>query len=430
MTGIVMKIRKGRIMQLGVYKRRVWKRAALLLAVTLVVTACFAGACPFVSQADEVSDLKQSIAKKQKEIEDTQSQRKQLEGGLTDVKQIISSLETSKSNLASYVSKLDKELTAAQTRISELNDMISEKESDIIQTKAELEEALEQEASQYDAMKLRIKNMYERGTDFYFEAIFSAASFGDMLNRADYVEKITESDRRILDNFRTTREYVEVCKAQLEEEQELLKEAKEKVEQEQESLETLISEKQTEINAYEADINDKEALLREYEAEIAARNAEIKALEDAVKAEQAALEAASNPKRKYDGGMFAWPAPSYTRISDDYGNRQHPILGVTRFHNGVDMAAPGGSPILAAYNGTVVAAAYNASMGNYVMIDHGDNLFTIYMHASALYVSKGQEVVKGQKIAAVGTTGRSTGNHLHFSVRLNGNYVSPWGYLK
>lgn len=417
-------------MQLGVYKRRVWKRAALLLAVTLVVTACFAGACPFVSQADEVSDLKQSIAKKQKEIEDTQSQRKQLEGGLTDVKQIISSLETSKSNLASYVSKLDKELTAAQTRISELNDMISEKESDIIQTKAELEEALEREASQYDAMKLRIKNMYERGTDFYFEAIFSAASFGDMLNRADYVEKITESDRRILDNFRTTREYVEVCKAQLEEEQELLKEAKEKVEQEQESLETLISEKQTEINAYEADINNKEALLREYEAEIAARNAEIKALEDAVKAEQAALEAASNPKRKYDGGMFAWPAPSYTRISDDYGNRQHPILGVTKFHNGVDMAAPGGSPILAAYNGTVVAAAYNASMGNYVMIDHGDNLFTIYMHASALYVSKGQEVVKGQKIAAVGTTGRSTGNHLHFSVRLNGNYVSPWGYLK
>ncbi|MDE6913196.1 MAG: M23 family metallopeptidase, partial [Lachnospiraceae bacterium] len=140
--------------------------------------------------------------------------------------------------------------------------------------------------------------------------------------------------------------------------------------------------------------------------------------------------AASNPKRKYDGGMFAWPAPSYTRMSGDYGDRMHPPLGLKRFHNGVDMAAPGGAPILAAYNGTVVAAAYTAAMGNYIMIDHGDNLFTIYMHASALYVSKGAEVVKGQKIAAVGTTGRSTGNHLHFSVRLNGNYVSPWGYLK
>lgn len=417
-------------MQLKFYDRTIWKRAALLLAVAVIAAACFAGACPFVSQADEVSDLKQSIAQKQKEIEETQSQRKQLEGGLTDVKQIISSLETSKSNLASYVKQLDTELTAAQTRITELTDMISKKESEIVQTKAELEEALEREDSQYDAMKMRIQNMYERGTDFYLEAIFSAASFGDMLNRADYIEKITESDRKILDNFRTTREYVEVCKAQLEEEQELLEEAKVQVEQEQESLETLISQKQTEINAYQADINDKEAVLREYEAEIAARNAEIKALEDAVKAEQAALEAASNPKRKYDGGMFAWPAPSYTRISDDYGDRMHPTLGVKRFHNGIDMAAPGGSPILAAYNGTVVAAAYNSSMGNYIMIDHGDNLYTIYMHASALYVSKGAEVVKGQKIAAVGTTGRSTGNHLHFSVRLNGNYVNPWGYLK
>jgi len=418
-------------MRLRLTYKKSFRRAAFLLAVTIAVTACFANACPFVSQADEVSDLKQSIAKKQKEIEETQSQRKQLEGGLTDVKQVIDSLEQSKSNLASYVSQLDTELTAAQTKITELSDMISQKEEEIVQTKAELDEALAKEASQYEAMKARIKNMYERGNSFYLEAIFSASSFGDMLNRFDYVEKITESDRNILENFRTTREYVEVCKMQLEEEQELLEEAKKNVEKEQESLETLISEKQTEIEAYEADINSKEAVIREYEAEIAARDAEIKALENAVRAEQAALDAASNPKRKYDGGMFAWPAPSYTRISDDYGEREiHPVLGVKKFHNGVDMAAPGGSPILAAYDGTVVAAAYNSSMGNYVMIDHGDNLFTIYMHASALYVSKGTEVVKGQKIAAVGTTGRSTGNHLHFSVRLNGNYVNPWGYLK
>jgi murein DD-endopeptidase MepM/ murein hydrolase activator NlpD len=127
--------------------------------------------------------------------------------------------------------------------------------------------------------------------------------------------------------------------------------------------------------------------------------------------------------------MFCFPAPSYTRISDDYGERVHPVLGVTMFHNGVDMAAPSGSPILAAYDGEVVAAAYSGSMGNYVMIDHGDGLYTIYMHASALYVSKGQTVTKGQNIAAVGSTGRSTGPHLHFGVRLNGSYVSPWGYI-
>jgi murein DD-endopeptidase MepM/ murein hydrolase activator NlpD len=100
-----------------------------------------------------------------------------------------------------------------------------------------------------------------------------------------------------------------------------------------------------------------------------------------------------------------------------------------KFHNGIDLAAPGGSPILAAYSGTVVAATYSSTMGNYVMIDHGSNLYTIYMHAQTLYVSKGDTVTQGQKIAAVGTTGRSTGNHLHFSVRLNGSYVSPWNYL-
>lgn len=140
------------------------------------------------------------------------------------------------------------------------------------------------------------------------------------------------------------------------------------------------------------------------------------------------MEGSSN--LKYDGGMFKWPAPSYTRISSDYGWRIHPTLGVNKFHNGVDMAAPGGSPILAAYDGTVAAAGYSSTMGNYIYLNHGSGLVTIYMHASALYVSVGQNVSKGDKIAAVGTTGRSTGNHLHFGVRLNGSYVTPWNYLK
>ena len=128
--------------------------------------------------------------------------------------------------------------------------------------------------------------------------------------------------------------------------------------------------------------------------------------------------------------MFKFPCPNYTRISDDYGMRMHPILKVEKFHNGVDLAAPSGSPILAAYDGDVVSAGYSSSMGNYIMIDHGDSLITIYMHASSLNVSTGQSVSKGQKIGAVGSTGRSTGPHLHFSVRKDGNYVSPWNYIK
>ena len=405
------------------YFKKFRKGFALLLVVCILA----AGANPFVSRADKVSELKQSIADKQEAIDEANKLKKQLQSGLTDVKNIISGLEKSKNNLAAYISQLDESLEAAQAKILELNTLITEKESEIKKTTEELNEAIKTEENQYEAMKNRICFMYERGDTMYLELIMTAQSFGDVLNKADYIEELSAYDRRMLEQYQAIREYVEVCKAQLEAEQVVLEEAKADVQEEQAALETLIAEKEKEIAAYENDINNREKLLKEYEAEITAQNAEIKALEDAVAAEKAALAAAT--KRTYDGGMFAWPAPSYTRISDDYGYRIHPILNVKQFHNGVDMAAPGGSPILAAYNGTVVSAAYSSSMGNYIMIDHGDNLYTIYMHASALYVSKGQEVVKGQKIAAVGTTGRSTGNHLHFSVRLNGSYVSPWNYL-
>lgn len=405
------------------YFKKLCKGFALLLVVCILAV----GAGPFVSHADEVSELKQSIADKQEAISEANKLKKQLQSGLTDVKNVISGLEKSKKNLSAYISELDTTLSLAQAKILELNTLITDKEAEIKKTTEELNEAIKTEESQYEAMKNRICFMYERGETMYLEILMSTQSFGEMINKADYIEELTAYDRRMLEKYQATREYVEICKAQLEAEQVVLEEAKTDVEAEEAALETLIAEKEKEIAAYENDISNREKLLAEYEAEIAAQNAEIKALEDAVAAEKAAL--ASATRRKYDGGMFAWPAPSYTRISDDYGYRMHPILKVKQFHNGIDMAAPGGSPILAAYDGTVTAAAYSSSMGNYIMIDHGDNLYTIYMHASKLYVSKGAEVVKGQKIAAVGTTGRSTGNHLHFSVRLNGSYVSPWDYL-
>jgi murein DD-endopeptidase MepM/ murein hydrolase activator NlpD len=209
----------------------------------------------------------------------------------------------------------------------------------------------------------------------------------------------------------------------------VLDEAKTEVEQEEAALEELISAKEQEINSYESDIDNKEQAIEEYEAEIAAQDELISSMEDAVAAEKKKIAAANGIVLSYDGGKFIWPAPSYTRISDDYGWRIHPILNVEQFHNGVDMAAPKGTSILAAYDGVVVAAAYSSTMGNYIMIDHGDGLYTIYMHASELYVAADDIVIRGEKIAAVGSTGRSTGSHLHFSVRLNGSYVSPWNYI-
>ncbi|MGN0331356.1 MAG: murein hydrolase activator EnvC family protein [Kineothrix sp.] len=368
-----------------------------------------------------------SIREKEAEIQDARELKKQLQEGLTDVKKIKEELENSREDLTRYVTELDGELASVQEKIGELKDKIREKEEELLLTQEELASAVEDQERQYAAMKERIKFMYEQGNALYMELIFSAGSFGEMLNKAEYIEMLSAYDRRMLDEYAATRKLIELYKEQLEEERDYLEEARAGVEQEEAALNALIHEKEQRILAVTNDITNKEAAIAEYEADIREQNETIAALEKIVAEEKARL--AEESRVKYDGGMFAWPAPSFTRISDDYGNRIHPILNVPQFHNGVDMAAPGGSPILAAYDGRVVASDYSGSMGNYIMIDHGDGLYTIYMHASALYVSKGDSVTRGQQIAAVGTTGRSTGNHLHFSVRLNGSYVSPWNYL-
>lgn len=400
-----------------------WKRIFCVILCLLIATG--AARQYQVVHASELTN--ESIKQKEAEIEKAKEEKKSLQSGLTNVKELKKSLEASKTNLANYITELDANLAEIQANIEELKTKVSQKEEEIKVKTQELEEALAVQKAQYEAMKARIKFMYEKGDSLYLELVFTSSSFSEMLNKAEYVESLARYDRKMLDEYVAYAEYVALCKEGLEEEKSVLDEAKKAVEEEEASLNELIAAKETEINAVSSDIKNKEAAIAEYEADIASQNETILALEKIVAEERKKL--AAEQGRKYDGGIFTWPAPSYTRISDEYGSRMHPTLGIEKFHNGIDMAAPGGSPILAAYNGKVVAADYSSSMGNYIMIDHGDSLYTIYMHASALYVSKGAEVSKGDKIAAVGSTGRSTGNHLHFSVRLNGNYVNPRNYL-
>ncbi|MBR5360323.1 MAG: peptidoglycan DD-metalloendopeptidase family protein [Lachnospiraceae bacterium] len=398
--------------------------SALALALSLIILTNHS-----MTVHADTKDIEANIKAKQAEIAEAEKEKKQIQSNITNAKAIVSGLEATKKDLEAYVTELDSNLMEVEAKIAELKELIAEKEAEIEEATADLEEAEEIQKTQYENMKKRIKFIYEKGDTFYLDLIFTASSYADMLNKADYAEKMSEYDANKLEEFKQTCEYVAACKADLESDKELLDMAKAKQDEEQENLNALIEAKTGEINAAEIDINNKEAAIKQLEADAAAQDAAIKQLEALVAEEKRKLAEESGVKLTYDGGMFKWPAPSYTKISDDYGNRIHPILGVQQFHNGVDMAAPGGSPILAAYDGEVVGSGYNASMGNYIMIDHGDSLYTIYMHASALYVSKGDFVSKGQKIAAVGTTGRSTGNHLHFSVRKNGSYVSPWNYL-
>ncbi len=369
----------------------------------------------------ELQQLEEQIEQAEDEIEG-------LQDSLSDIQGLVDALESEKVNLKNYVEALDSALLAIEQKIANLETQIAQKEIDIENTQEQLEQAKAVEAEQYEAMSNRIKYVYEKGTDNYAQILLQASNPGDLLNRLTYVDAIMVYDQARLDEYIANKEYIDLCERQLQAEKDYLDAMKVCVENEMAATETLIETKSQEILAYETSIKDKEQAIAEYEAEIAEQTELIKALEKAIEEEKKKL--IDGDGIIYDGGVFAFPLESYTRVSDDYGQRIHPILNVPQFHNGVDFAAPKGTKIYAAYDGKVVAATYSSSMGNYIMIDHGSGLYTIYMHASKLYVSKNDVVLKGQHIAGVGSTGRSTGNHLHFSVRLNGEYVSPWNYLK
>lgn len=406
----------------GIKIKRIFVCAVLciMVAVTLEIEA-FA-----TSMSSITSD---SIKEKEQQISQAEKEKEALQNNLSDLQQIRKELEAQKKNLKNYVAQLDENLTKIEENIAALKAQISVKETEIAQTQEELAAALEKEENQKESMMTRIKLMYEQKDTYMTELLWHAKGFGDFLNRANFMERVITYDKAQWNQFKENRQLIELCKQELELEKQLLDQAKANVEIEQDNLEQLITQKQQDIIAYETDIGNKDRAIKEYEEEIAAQNEEIEALEAAIAEEKRKIIANSGVVLSYDGGMFKFPLASYTRISDDYGMRIHPTLGVEQFHNGVDFASPKGTAIYAAYDGIVVAATYSATMGNYVMIDHGSGLYTIYMHASALYVKKDDVVVRGETIAAVGSTGRSTGNHLHFSVRKDGAYVSPWNYL-
>lgn len=400
------------------------KKIAVLCAI-MIILAAFIN-LPSQSLASITSD---SIKEMEQQMNQAQEERENLQSSLTDIKAVKAKLEAEKKDLKNYVAELDAELAAIQDHIAELNVQITEKEAEIVKTQEELEKAKETEANQYEAMVQRIQSMYEEGESSYLEMIFSGESIAEILNNVEYIEQISAYDKQQLVKYQEIRQLVEVTEQTLLSEKALLDETKEGVLAEEAAMEELIADKEQTLKEYDSNISTKEQAIQEYEADIQEQKEIIEALEAAIAAEKKKILEQQGSLMTYDGGQFKFPLASYTRLSDDYGMRMHPTLGVEKFHNGIDLAAPTGTAIYAAYDGKVVAASYSSSMGNYIMIDHGDSLYTIYMHASKLYVSTGDIVVRGETIAAVGSTGRSTGPHLHFGVRLNGEYVSPWNYL-
>lgn len=408
--------------------RKTKQKAVKLTALFLTACICFPGHHT-TSHADNNELTNEYIQQRENEISAIEQERNALQQGINDYQAILRNLRTQRNNMAAYIEQVDAQLMEIEANIVDMSQRIEAKEIEIQEAEAELAAAQQQAQEQYEAMKVRIRFMYEEGSSYYMEILFSSTGFADMLNKADYIEAISEYDRQKLQEYILTEQLIAVCRDELQAQQDLLQAQKEWLEEERASQEALIAQAEIDMAVMRQDISEATETLEQLNAELTAQTETIEALEAQIAAEKRRLAELNHPQITYDGGAFLWPCPSSHNITSEYGWRRHPILGVDRFHNGIDIGAKSGAAILAAYDGTVVAASYTSAMGNYLMVDHGDGLYTIYMHCSAFYVQEGQYVSRGETIAAVGSTGLSTGPHLHFTVRRNGEYVSPLDYV-
>ena len=379
--------------------------AVLALLMLLPMVSMIISSAGAVTQS-EIDALK-------KEQEESQAKQDALKDQLAD-------LEADQAAAQEKRQLLTEQLNAINAEIANIDAQISYYDGEIAQKEEERKEAEAREAEQYDLFCQRVRMMEEQGTVSYWSILFNAESFSDLLDRIADVDAVMAYDNEVMDQLIATREELERVQGELESARAEEQAAKEQQEAKKAEQQAKVAEAQAlvdQINADTAEVN------RQLDAESAAAS-EIQA-EIARKQKQLEEERKQNNIVISSETGYLWPLPGYYRLSSLFGYRIHPITGVAHSHTGIDIPASGGTPILAAKSGQVVTSAYHYSYGNYVVIDHGNGNSTLYAHMSSRAVSEGQMVTQGQVIGYVGTTGSSTGNHLHFEVRDNYTRVDP-----
>lgn len=422
------------------------------------------------------------------EIDKAKEQKKNLEQKKEETEKKLKELEKDKSDILKYIEKLDKELNSLSTEIDELEKDIKDTEGELDIARKDLEEAKVTEASQYDIMKKRIKYMYENGESSYLEIILQSDNLSDVLNHVEYISKITEYDNSLLDKYTKIKEEIVQKELSIKNNLATLNNLKEELDYEQKTVTFLADEKNKELIKYETSINETMVVSSDVTSKIEEQEGLIDQLiekqrkedEERRKREKAEAEAkrleeerkrleaeknnassnnaegnnssgnnssgnassgntssgntssgndSSSNNTNTSGSGLIWPLPASGRITSTFGGRERPTSGASSNHKGLDIGAPTGTAIIAAASGTVVTSTYQVAAGNYIMISHDDGKYTVYMHCSKLLVSVGDHVNKGDTIALVGSTGVSTGSHLHFGVMVGGDYVDPQNYV-
>ncbi len=346
----------------------------------------------------------------QERLNKAQQEQQQLNKRLNENKTKKNQEQKNKDLLDDQISDIEAEINALDAQVEEINDRIEQKD-------AELAAAHELSSKQYESYKDRVKLIVEKGSITYLEVLVNANSLEDFFTRMDVIEQIADYDNTLLTELKENEQKIEAIKIEIENERAQVM----SIMEQSLAKKRLLAEKQA---ASQKILND----LAQTEKEITQELKKAKEAENAARSEIARL--VSGDSSRYVGGKFLWPTTNSYTITSPYSMRVHPTLGVYKQHTGIDIGASYGTNVLAAADGTVIIAGWNNAYGNYVVINHGGGVTTLYGHNSSLTVSKGQYVTRGQVIAKVGSTGYSTGPHIHFEVQVNGSPVNPMSYLQ
>ena len=389
-----------------------------------------------------------------KQINAMKEQRKEIQAEMDAIESQYEENADEIQTLVNEKNAIDQEIGLLSQEIALINEQVSAYALLIADMQDALDVAQENWNELNEENKERIRAMEEEGTVSYWSVLFKANSFSDLLDRLAMVEEIAASDQRRLTSLRNAATVVEETRNGLASEKAELEVAKEELNTAQQLLDEKRAESDALLTELVAKADELEGFYEEWEAEEDAILAEIaqkeKEYNEAKAREWAAYMATATTAPSSSGGSSSsgstsggssssgssssggggWIRPcSYTMVSSPFGYRDAPTAGASTNHQGIDLAGPQGTPIYAARGGTVTTATFGSSAGNYVTINHGDGFSSVYMHMTSYVVSKGATVSQGQLIGYMGSTGVSTGSHLHFGISLNGTYVNPANYI-
>lgn len=407
------------------------KLGTKLLAIFLLAVIMF-GYLPSQAEASSSSEIKE-------QLDALNEEKEALEAQIAEIQSQYQANEDEISNLVGQKNVIDQEIALMVAQIDIINQEISAYNLLIADSQDQLEDAQSYLSQLNQKYKERIRAMEEEGNLSYWSVIFQSTSFQDLLDRINMIQEIASADQRRLAEMEAAAQVVLAAQAQLEAEKAELQVTR----QELNDTEAELNEKREEADRillrliekseeYAQMMEDAEDLEQKLALEISAMEEEY---EEAKYKEWLATSVPTYTKEpskdipNSSGWLTPLPSGSY-RITSTFGMRLHPVLGYYRMHNGVDLAAPEGTPIYASKSGKVTVAKYSGSAGYYVALSHGDGWTSVYMHMTRFVVSVGQYVSQGQVLGYVGSTGYSTGNHLHFGIAYQGTYVNPMNYIK